>query len=287
MFTHDDRLPEAVRRLDIDARIINVHRRASSKVEVVAGRPPSDRYVGEAFAFAKTEDVSDEVRARVVPGLCRSAIEAACAARIRRRLIDSGTPHARVEELLAEKTSLNSWLAGAFELSTAQGIEITDRVRQLGGEDAVTTVATVKRGSHRLLAVDGWTLAEGTEGARPSTGAGVLTPRDLLAEARRMLDEPSPGTAAIWPRAAALLARQAIEESLESYWAVRAPGVQRLNMRAQLGCLGVYLEPASLAHEVAFTWHALSRSDAPPPVRPRPDPRRARESADHDPTTHG
>ncbi len=162
VFTHDERLPEAVRRLDIDARIMNVHRRASSKVEVVAGRPPSDRYVGEAFAFAKTEDVSDEVRARVVPGLCRSAIEAACAARIRRRLIDSGTPHARVEELLAEKTSLNSWLAGAFELSTAQGIEITDRVRQLGGEDAVTTVATVKRGSHRLLAVDGWTLAEGT-----------------------------------------------------------------------------------------------------------------------------
>jgi hypothetical protein len=88
----------------------------------------------------------------------------------------------------------------------------------------------------------------------------VLTPRDLLAEARRMLDEPSPGTAAIWPRAAALLARQAIEESLERYWALRAPGVQRLNMRAQLGCLGVYLAPAALAREVAFTWHALSRA---------------------------
>jgi hypothetical protein len=88
----------------------------------------------------------------------------------------------------------------------------------------------------------------------------VLTPGDLLTEARRMLDEPSPGTAAIWPRAAALLARQAIEESLERWWAVRAPGVQHLPMRAQLGCLDVYLEPSSLARDVAFTWHALSRA---------------------------
>jgi hypothetical protein len=106
--------------------------------------------------------MSDEVRARVVPGLCRSAIEAACAARIRRRLIDAGVPRARVEQELADKTSLNSWLAAAFELSTAQGLEINERVRQLGGEDAVVTVTTVKKGSHRLLSVDGQTLAEGT-----------------------------------------------------------------------------------------------------------------------------
>ena len=78
---------------DIDARIMNVHRRASSKVEVVAGRPPSDRYVGEAFAFAKTLRTSPTRSVHAwCRGWCRSAIEAACAARIRRRLIDSGTP---------------------------------------------------------------------------------------------------------------------------------------------------------------------------------------------------
>jgi hypothetical protein len=162
VFTHDERLPEAVRRLDIDARIVNVQRRASSKVEIVAGRPPSDRYVGEAMAFARTEDVRDEVRARVVPGLCRSAIEAACAARIRRRLIESGMPHAAVEERLAEKTTLNTWLADAFDLSVAQGAAITERVRQLGGEDAVQTVRLVTKGSHHLVLTDGQQLAEGT-----------------------------------------------------------------------------------------------------------------------------
>jgi energy-coupling factor transporter ATP-binding protein EcfA2 len=162
VFTHDERLTEAVRRLGIDARIATVQRRAASKVEVVAGRPPSDRYVGEAFALAKTQDVPDEVRARAVPSLCGQAIEAACAARIRRRLIESGTPHAEVERILADKTSLHTWLAAAFDLSTAQGTEITERVRRLAGDDAVDVLSIVRKGRHRLVATDGLRLAEGT-----------------------------------------------------------------------------------------------------------------------------
>lgn len=163
VFTHDARLPEAVERLDIDARIMHVKRRAQSKVEIVAHRPPSDRYVGEALAFSKTENVSDEVRARVVPGLCRSAIEAACAARIRQRLIGEGVSHAAVEERLMEKTSLNTWLADAFELTVAQGNEIAGRVRQLAGDDGVATVRLVNKGAHQLIAADGQQLAESTK----------------------------------------------------------------------------------------------------------------------------
>ena len=142
---------------------MRVLRRAASKIEVVASPPPSDRHVGEAFAFAKTPDVSEEVRARVLPGLCRSAIEAACIAQLRRRLIESGTPHAVVEARLAEDRSLNAWLAEVFGLSVAQGSEITDRVRRLGGSGAVETVSIVKRGTHRLVAADALHLAEGTK----------------------------------------------------------------------------------------------------------------------------
>ena len=162
VFTHDERLPEAVRRLGIDARIMDVKRRAKSKVEIVAGRPPSDRYVGEALALAKTDDLPAEVRARVLPVLCRSAVEAACASCIRRRLIDSGVPHAEVEERLAEKTSLNSWLAEAFGLSTAQGHQISDKVRALGGEEAVETIKTIRKGTHRIVMADGQELARST-----------------------------------------------------------------------------------------------------------------------------
>lgn len=88
----------------------------------------------------------------------------------------------------------------------------------------------------------------------------TLTPDDLLTEAQRMLDEASRATVAVWPHAAALLARQALEEALRSYWAEHAPGVERLNMRAQLICLRAYLPADGLARETAFTWHALSRA---------------------------
>jgi predicted ATPase len=163
VFTHDERLPEAVRRLDIDARIMRVQRRAASKVEIVAAPPPSDRYVGEAFAFAKTPDVSEEVRARVLPGLCRSAIEAACVALLRRRFIEAGRPHAEVEAFLAEDRRLTAWLAEVFGLSVAQGTEITERVRRLGGDAAVETLRIVRSGAHRLVVADSVRLAEGTK----------------------------------------------------------------------------------------------------------------------------
>jgi hypothetical protein len=88
----------------------------------------------------------------------------------------------------------------------------------------------------------------------------TLTPHDLLAEAQRMLDEASTATVAVWPRAVALLTRQALEEAMRSYWAENAPGVERLNMRAQLTCLRVYLSSADVARDVTFTWHALSRA---------------------------
>jgi predicted ATPase len=163
VFTHDERLPEAVRRLDIEARIMRVLRRAASQIEVVASPPPSDRYVGEAFAFAKNPDVPEEVRARVLPVLCRSAIEAACIAQLRRRRIESGTPYAEVETWLAEDRSLTAWLAEVFDLSVAQGTDITDRVRRLGGDAAVETVSVVKRGVHRLVTADALRLAQGTK----------------------------------------------------------------------------------------------------------------------------
>jgi hypothetical protein len=88
----------------------------------------------------------------------------------------------------------------------------------------------------------------------------TLTPDDLLTEAQRMLDEATTATVAVWPRAVALLTRQALEDALRSYWAERAPGVERLTMRAQLTCLRAYMTSPELVRDVTFTWHALSRA---------------------------
>lgn len=87
-----------------------------------------------------------------------------------------------------------------------------------------------------------------------------LSPGQLLDQAHGLLDDPARGTVSAWSRAAALLARQALEEALRRFWRVQAPGVEWTSMRAQLACLRLYLPSADVAAEVAFAWYALSRA---------------------------
>jgi hypothetical protein len=84
--------------------------------------------------------------------------------------------------------------------------------------------------------------------------------RALLAAGRGLVEAPRAETAGLWPRAAALLGRQALEATLEDHWATRAPGLERASMRAQLACLPDYLADRRLAADVAFTWAALSEA---------------------------
>lgn len=83
---------------------------------------------------------------------------------------------------------------------------------------------------------------------------------DLLAAARRLVDQPASGTGGLWPRAAALLARRALEDGLDEMWARRAPGLERASARAQLACLPDYLDDRELAAEAAYAWSSLSRA---------------------------
>jgi hypothetical protein len=41
-----------------------------------------------------------------------------------------------------------------------------------------------------------------------------MTPEELLAAARRLIERPDAATAGVWPRAAALLTRQALEQTM-------------------------------------------------------------------------
>jgi hypothetical protein len=163
VLTHDERLPEAARRLALDARIIAVKRRARSKVELVACPPPSDRHIGDAVALAKTDELAHDVRARVIPGFCRSAVEAACDARIRKQRIEAGVPHADVERELESLTSVTASLATAFGLTISQGREINTRLRKIGGDDAVTAVRIMRAGAHELVHADSDALIDATK----------------------------------------------------------------------------------------------------------------------------
>jgi recombinational DNA repair ATPase RecF len=102
VFTHDDRLAETVRRLGIPATIIEVTRRENSAVEVRRALDPVSKYLADAFAVAKTTGLPAQAAQRVIPGLCRFAVEAACMEAVRRRRLAKGENYAAVEELLAD-----------------------------------------------------------------------------------------------------------------------------------------------------------------------------------------
>lgn len=87
-----------------------------------------------------------------------------------------------------------------------------------------------------------------------------MTPRDALDCARDLIGRDDAVTIGLWPRAAALLARQALEMSLDELWARKAPGVADASTTAQLLCLPAYVEDGELAHRVALVWKSLSRA---------------------------
>lgn len=87
-----------------------------------------------------------------------------------------------------------------------------------------------------------------------------MTPSELLVAARDLTRYADPSTGGRWPRAAALLARQALEAALDELWTVVAPGVEKTSGAAQLLCLREYLDDEELAERAAYAWSALSRA---------------------------
>jgi hypothetical protein len=87
------------------------------------------------------------------------------------------------------------------------------------------------------------------------------TPQAILGYANDLLQQPTRLTKGLWPRAAALLTRQALELSLINFWQRFAYGTQEGTTKSQLISLPFYLknEP-ELAKEIRWVWHRLSRA---------------------------
>ena len=82
----------------------------------------------------------------------------------------------------------------------------------------------------------------------------------LVSAARDLIHIDDPQTAGLWPRAAALLGRQAIEAAMEDLWRLSAPGLEDASAKCQLLCLSHFLGDPDLAGRVHATWHGLTRS---------------------------
>jgi ATPase subunit of ABC transporter with duplicated ATPase domains len=147
VFTHDDRLAEAVRRLDLDATLLEVTREKGSVVTVSATGDSSLRYLDDARALAKDERVTDEVKVRVVPSLCRMAVENRCRGLFYARRIRDGASRRDVER---------DWEDGRrtrTKIALALGLDDENAVSQWinSGQRRVRAMRAVGSGSHGKL----------------------------------------------------------------------------------------------------------------------------------------
>src|SRR6204780_1689536 len=68
----------------------------------------------------------------------------------------------------------------------------------------------------------------------------------LVSAARDLIRDNDATTAGLWPRAAALLARQGLELAMARLWEVTAPGLERTSTCRQLRCVGDMLNDRDL-----------------------------------------
>ena len=87
-----------------------------------------------------------------------------------------------------------------------------------------------------------------------------MTSAEILEQATGLLNHPTAETAGLWPRATAVLARQALEAGLHEALSEKILGIQTAPVRVQLLCLQSYLEDTETAHEVNLAWWALSQA---------------------------
>ena len=110
VFTHDERLPAAARRLRIEHRLLAVTRRENSQVQCEPVQEPVQRHLSDARAVLLTDALGNETRQRVIPGFCRQALEAACIEAVWRARVATGRDYAATERDVADAQTLNDKL---------------------------------------------------------------------------------------------------------------------------------------------------------------------------------
>jgi len=147
VLTHDDRLTESVRRQQLPTTIWEVARRPHSVVELRKSHDPVWRYLDDARALGRTNELAADARAVVVAGLCRAAIEAACHEVIRARRLTRGIPHAEVERDLTAAHTLNQVVALALFDEIGRGADVVGRLNGFGRWAGDAFIAA-RKGTH-------------------------------------------------------------------------------------------------------------------------------------------
>ncbi|MGE5697260.1 MAG: AAA family ATPase [Candidatus Sericytochromatia bacterium] len=146
VFTHDDRLPAAIRRSRAPARIIEVTRGANSSVAMTEASRPATRLLDDAFAIAVDEAVPDEVKKAAIPMLCREAVEAAAWELFSSQALTEGHSRHDVEQTWEQAPTVKKRLALAIALNRDDDAAV-EKWRS-GGRARRDTMTVVTKGLH-------------------------------------------------------------------------------------------------------------------------------------------
>ena len=164
VFTHDERLPAAVRRLRIGHRVLAVGRRERSVVSCTPVGNPVQQHLDDARAVLLTDGLDESTRRRVIPGFCRQAIEAACIEAVRRSRAEAGCDLIETEKDISRARTLNHKLALALlDDAEARYDLMWDVLYRRFGVRACNIVRDCNRGAHEPLDQDLHVLIRGAE----------------------------------------------------------------------------------------------------------------------------
>lgn len=151
VFTHDDRLADAIRRLMLPTTILEVLRREGSRIELVSSLDPVSRYLSDARQIARTDRLPDDLAAVAVAGSCRDAVEAACQRLARRRLLAAGIPIGEVDERLRRAQTTNHRVALALLGDSRRTGQVMSTLNKLAGGSpwAADVLRSVREGTHK------------------------------------------------------------------------------------------------------------------------------------------
>jgi predicted ATPase len=163
VLTHDDRLPEAVRRLEISATFVDITRKDRSVVEIRRIKGPVAILLEDAHAIAKTEHMPDAIKLRLVPNFCRSALEAACHEVLRARWLRRGDLHTEVEDRLVKAGKLRSLMALALFDEVDKAGEVEQRLGSVRKATHKQTFRDCLEGAHGEFVGEPIALIAGTQ----------------------------------------------------------------------------------------------------------------------------
>jgi hypothetical protein len=149
VFTHDDRLADALRRLMLKTRILEVVRRENSHVEIHLNLDPVERYLADARQIARTERLPEDLAALAAAGSCRDAIETACQRVARQRLRAENVSIQEIDERLLRAETTDHRVALAVLGDSRRIRQLMPALnRRTGDRWAADVLRAVREGVH-------------------------------------------------------------------------------------------------------------------------------------------